>query len=456
MKGLEKNVRKGRGISRRRFLESAAGAGLVAIVPRHVLGGVGRTGANDRLNVAAVGIGGRGADLLREIRDAANVVALCDVDEKYAAKTFRRHRRARRYRDFRTMLERQKDIDAVIVATPDHTHAVVTMMALEMGKHVYCEKPLTHTVFEARKIPEAAREAKVATQVGTQGHSSEDARLINQWIWEGAIGPVREVHAWTDRPLKHDNWIEATWRPKEKPRVPPKLDWDLWLGPAPRRPYHPSYLHGTRWRPWFDFGTGALGDLGSHHLDPVYWALGLGQCDSFSVEATSSKVYPETFPKASIVRYRFPARGDMPPVKITWYDGGLMPERPEELKPDEQMPGNGVLFVGDKGKLLCDGWSRNPRLISESGVEARKKAAEEPPSSCPHLQEWVEACKTGRPTSANFEYAGPLTELILLGNVALRAARGLRLEWDRPAMKVANVPEANEYLHMDYRRGWTL
>ena len=444
----EKNSRKSR-FSRRDFLGGVATAvAAFTIVPRHVLGGPGNTPPSEKLNIAGIGVGGQGKSNVRACR-RENIVALCDVDGKYAAKTFDRYPKAKKYRDFRRMLEKQKDIEAVIVATPDHTHAVISMMAIKMGKHVYCQKPMTHSVYEARKLTEAAREAKVVTQMGNQGHSGEGIRLICEWIWDGAIGPVRKAHAWTTPPT----WRQGMGRPKDTPPVPPTLDWDLWLGPAPERPYHPAYVP-WRWRAWWDFGTGAQGDMACHIIDPAVWALKLGH--PTSVEASSTKVNSETAPIASIVRYKFPARGDMPAVEMTWHDGGLMPARPEEMEEGRRMGNNdgGVLFVGDKGKLMCGCYGLNPRLIPEAAMKAYKRPPKTLPRVKGHERDWVRACKGGVPASSNFDYAGPLTEIALLGNIAIRS--GKKLDWDGQNMKVTNVPEANKYVHRQYRKGWIL
>ena len=437
-------------INRRQFLGgTAATVAAFTIVPRHVLGGTGKTPPSEKLNIAGIGVGGMGKNNIDAV-SSENIVALCDVDDKYAAKTFEKYPKAKKYRDFRRMLEKQKDIDAVIIATPDHTHAVIAVEAMKRGKHVYCQKPLTRTVYEARVLTEAARNDKVATQMGNQGHSGEGVRLICEWIWDGAIGPVREVHAWTNRPV----WPQGIDRPKETPPVPPTLDWNLWLGPAPYRPYHPAYLP-FKWRGWWDFGTGALGDMACHVIDPIFAALKLRY--PTSVEASSTKVNSETAPLASIVRYQFPARGDMPPVKLTWYDGGLMPPRPQELEPARRLNrgGSGVIFVGDKGKLMCGEYGDGPRLIPE----AKMKEYERPPKTIPrvigtHEQDWVRACKGGKPACSNFDYAGPLTETVVMGNLAIRS--GKKLDWDGQNMKVTNVPEANEYVHYKYRQGWNL
>ena len=410
-----------------------------------------RVSPNEKLNIAGIGIGGRGRSDLKECANE-NIVALCDVDEEYAAKTFAAYPNAKRYKDYRVMLDKQKDIDAVVVATPDHTHAIVSMAAIRLGKHVYCEKPLTHTLLEARKLTEAAREMKVATQMGIQGHSYEGIRQICEWIWAGAIGPVREVHIWTDRPKGW--WPQGVERPQDTPPVPPTLDWDLWLGPAPSRPYHPAYTP-FKWRGWWDFGCGALGDMGCHLMDAPYWALDLGY--PTSVEASSTAVNSETGPLASMVHYHFPARGDKPPVMLTWYDGGLLPARPAEL-PDGQPMGNengGVIFVGDKGKILAaDENAQHPGLLPGSLANDFPKPEKSIPRSTGHHRDWIAACKGGQPSGANFDYSGPLTENVLLGNLAIRA--GKKLDWDGPNMKSTNVPEANDLVHCQYREGWTL
>ena len=434
-------------ISRRDFMNVAA-ATAFTIVPRHVLGGPRHVPPSEKLNIAGVGVGGRGAGDLNEV-GSENIVALCDVDDKYAAGTFKRYPNAGKYRDFRRMLDKEKNIDAVIVATPDHTHAVVTMAAIKMGKHVYCEKPLAHSIYEVRRVTEAAREAKVATQLGNQGQASEGTSLVCEFIWDGAIGPVREVHSWCNRPIS-PRGID---RPKETPPVPGTLDWDLWLGPAPERPYHPCYLP-FKWRGWWDFGTGVLGDIGCHQLVSIFRALKLGY--PTSVEACSSGINSETAPLASIVRYDFPAREGMPAVKLTWYDGGLMPARPQELENGLRF-GNADdnLFVGEKGKMLSH------RLLPESMSKDYGRPPRVLPRSPGHHKEWINACKGGEPAGSNFDLAGPLTEMVLLGNVALRMGqqlyeKGLKLYYDGPSMKITNLPEANNYISSKYREAWTL
>jgi predicted dehydrogenase len=456
MKNRKKpNDEQNKKISRRDFIGAAAAVTAFTIVPRSVLGGWRHIAPSEKINIAGIGVGGQGGGDISAV-SSQNIIALCDVDWGRASGTFRRHPNATKYKDFRIMLdEEDKNIDAVIVATPDHVHAVASMAAIKRGKHVYCEKPLTHSVYEARMIAKAAREHKVATQMGNQGQASEGTRLMCENIWCGAIGQVHEVHVWTDRPLRGINdvyWPQGVDRPKERPSVPEKLDWDLWLGPAPERPYHPAYAP-FKWRGWWDFGTGALGDIGCHSIDPIWRALKLQS--PVSVEASCTLVNNETYPVASMVTYKFDSRGGMPPVKMTWYDGGLRPPRPKELKEGQQFGTNGTLFVGDKGKMF--GYTVIP--------ESLRKEVGKPPQflsrSPGHHQEWIDACKGGRPAGSNFDHAGPLAEAVLLGNVALRPEIKKKLTnksllWDGPGFKFTNIPEANKYLHTEYREGWSL
>jgi predicted dehydrogenase len=452
--------------TRRSFLQGAAGAtALFSIVPAHVLGREGRTAPSEKLNIAGVGIGGMGGSNLSACA-AENIVALCDVDSDYAAKTFEKFPSARRYTDFRVMLDRQKDIDAVIVATPDHSHAMIALAAMERGKHVYVQKPLAHSVSEARAMTEAARKYKVVTQMGNQGHSGDGVRDLCEWIWNGAIGDVREVHAWTNRPVWPQG-IEVE-RPRETPAVPSSLDWDRWIGPAPYRPYNPAY-HPGNWRAWWDFGTGSLGDLGCHILDAPFWALKLKY--PISVEGCISTYWHdlwketrprnETYPRSTIVRYKFPAREGMPEVRLTWWDGGMMPPRPDELEPGRQMGNSdgGVLFDGTKGVLVCGCYGRNPQLLPESTMKGYQRPhrtiARIPGGQDGHEKDWVRACKGGDPASSNFDFSGPLSETVLMGNLAVRNPNRLLL-WNGKKMEVTNDAEANAYVHRHYRKGWSL
>ncbi len=450
-----------RTVSRRQFLGgTAVGALGITVLPSHVLGLGGATSPNEKLNIAAIGCAGQGGSDINNVA-TENIVALCDVDWRHAAGTFKKFPNAKPYKDFRRMLdERNKEIDAVIVATPDHLHAFASMQAIKMGKHVYCEKPLTHSVWEARQIAQAAREAKVATQMGNSGQASEGRRVLAETIADGAIGPVREAHLWTDRPsngLFNEYWPQGVTRPTDTPAVPDTLDWDLWVGPAPLRSYHHAYVP-FKWRGWWDFGTGALGDIGCHSFDPVFRALNLGH--PISVEASSTRVNEESYPLASMVTYQFPARGEMPALKLVWYDGGLRPPRPAELDDGREMGPTGALLIGDKGKILSQ--QMRWRLIPEKHAleyGAPPKKLERSPG---HFVEWIEACKgDGKNPGSNFDWAGPLTEVVLLGNVALRLKlRGEmakhKLLWDPVKFEFTNVPEANPFLRREYRTGWKL
>lgn len=445
-------------LSRRRFLAQAAIGSSFLIVPRYVLGGPGQESPNNKVNIAGIGFGGQGAWDLDQV-SSENIVALCDVDWGYAEKIFDKYPNAKRYKDYRKMLEAEKNIDAVVIATPDHNHAHISVAAMKAGKHVYCEKPLTRTVREARVVAQTARETKVATQMGNQGMAFEGNRQINEWLWAGAIGPVREVHVWSDRPTHRGKlplwWAQGIERPTDTPPVPEGLDWDLWLGPAPSRPYNPAYAP-FRWRGWWDFGSGGIGDMGIHNLAPVFSALKLGA--PTSVLASSTSVFKETVPLACTVHYQFPARGDMPPVKLHWYDGGLLPERPAELPENQPLdPEDGIIFVGEKGKMLVTGWGgEHPRLLPEFLDKDYQRPPKTLPRSIGHHKEWLDACKGNSSVPrSNFGFAGPLTEAVLLGSVCVRNG-GDQLDWDSENLKITNDPDANQYLHYEYRKGWSL
>jgi len=463
-------------ISRRQFLSGAAlSSAAFTILPGSVLGLGGGTSPNGKLNLAGVGIGGQGGNDIDELA-GENIVALCDVDQGHAAHVFKKYPGARKFTDFRRMLDEMKEIDGVVIATPDHLHAFVTMEAIRRGKHVYCEKPLTHSIWEARRVSDAARAAKVATQMGNQGQASEATRRLCELVWSGIIGPVREAHIWTDRPSKglfDEYWPQGIARPKDEPPVPDTLDWDLWLGPAPQRPYNPAYLP-FKWRGWWDFGTGALGDIGCHAMDPVFRALKLGA--PVSVQASSTRVNTETYPLASMVTYEYPARGEtpqannqfvrtlsgktaggsvMPACKLIWYDGGLRPPRPDALPEQIAMRDSGRLLVGDHGFIL--GTTIYPESLTNEGENVPKTI----PRSAGHYAEWVAACKGGDPAGSNFDWAGPLTEAVLLGNVALRSQLRedltlMKLLWEGPDLKFSNSEEANKFVRNEYRTGWAL
>ena len=444
-------------MNRRAFLRTTAAATAFSLVPARIVGRGAEPSPSRRLNLAGVGVGGRGADDLADLQ-AENIVALCDVDWDLATGMFKKYPNAKRYRDFREMFEKEKGIDGVVVATPDHTHAIVSITAMKLGKHVYCEKPLTRTVREARLMAQVAAEQKVVTQMGNQGMAFEGNRQIKEWLLDGVLGEVREAHVWSDRPTHKGKlplwWPQAIERPTDTPPVPASLDWDLWLGPAPWRPYHPAYTP-FRWRGWWDFGTGGLGDMGIHNLAPVFDALKLGP--PLRVSASSTPLYPETVPLASIVTYDFAARGSHPEVRVHWYDGGLMPPRPPALDPDNELDReDGVLLVGDKGTMYIEGWGgRRPRLLPNKRDREYRRPAPSLPRSVGHHQEWADACRQGGTPMSHFGFAGPLTEAVLLGTVSVRLG-GQLLEWDPANLKVTNMPEANPLLHCEYRQGWKL
>ncbi len=421
-------------------------AAVFTIVPRHVLGGPRRVPPSEKLNIASIGIGGQGASDIQSV-SSENIVALCDVDwGPHTAKTFEKFPKARKYKDFRKMLDaEEKNIDAVTVSTPDNMHAVAAMAAIKRGKHVYVEKPLCHDIYEVRQLTEEARKRGLMTQMGTQLHATGEMKTFVEWVRAGVIGKINRVDLWSGK-----NWGGGE-RPTDTPPVPETLDWDLWLGPAPYRPYHPKYLPGE-WRRWWDFGTGTLGDMGCHIIDPAWWVLELQY--PTSVEAQPGPFNKETYPERTIVTWEFPARGDKPAVTVTWRDGNNEPLRPKELEEGRKLPDQGGLYYGDKGVILLP-HGGNPRLIPESKMKGFKAPEQSLPRDIDHYQEWIRACKGGPKPSSNFDYAGPLAEAILLGNIAAKAG-GRKLEWDGPGMKVKNMPELNQSLRRKYREGWSL
>lgn len=438
-------------LNRRKFLaNSAVIASTFTIVPRYVLGGAGYVSPSNKLNIGCVGVGGKGKEDLAGV-STENIIALCDVDDVRAQDGYNAHPKAKRYKDFREMLEKEKDLDAITVTTPDHMHAMITMTAMKMGKHVYTQKPLTRTISESRMITNFAKEAGIVTQMGNQGHANEGPRILNELIWQGAIGKVHEVHCWTDRPI----WPQGiSDRPNDEPKVPPTLDWDLWLGVANYRPYNPAYVP-FNWRGWWDFGAGALGDMGCHIMDYPFWALKLN-CP-LSIEASSTKVFKETAPLASMIIYTFASGIDSSPVNLIWYDGGLKPPIPAGLKSEVSLwnQGSGVLFKGELGEIVYGHHRPKPILLINGKEENYENPKEIIPRSIGHYQEWISECKGGKQKSmSNFDYAGPLTEAVLLGNVALRA--GQKLYWNAEKMEFSNAPEANKFLHYEYRDGWEL
>jgi predicted dehydrogenase len=438
--------------NRREFLKASAYAGVgfwVASRPEWARA----ASPNEKLNIAKVGCANMGGGDLHDV-SGENIVALCDVDEKLAAGAFQKFDKAARFYDYREMLDKMhKQIDAVVVSTPDHMHAPISLAAMELGKHVYCQKPLTHTVGEARRMAQAARKHKVITQMGNQGHSDPKAREMVEIIRSGAIGDVREVYAWSDRPGGY--WAQGIDRPTDAPPVPSTLHWNNWLGVAPERPYNPAY-HPAKWRGWWDFGTGSMGDMGCHVCDVAFWALDLRH--PTAVECEVSGLHKETPAKWAKITWEFPARGAMPPVKLHWWDGGKVPAA--ELFEGKPVDGNASLLIGDKGKMYVNnGWCGNYILLPEkdfAGYKPPEPTLPRIPKRLSHHTVWINAIKQGKAPKdllSDFEYGGAMTGMLLLGNVSARL--GKRIEWDAKAMKVTNLPEANQYIDPPYRKEWT-
>ncbi|HUS90707.1 MAG TPA: Gfo/Idh/MocA family oxidoreductase [Phycisphaerae bacterium] len=457
-------------LSRREVLGGAAALATISIVPRHVLGGPGKAAPSDKPVVAGVGIGGVGHGQIQACAGAGfHVAVLCDVDDALAERTCKKFPQARRYRDFRKMLAAEGDkIDAVYCGTPDHTHALISLAALKAGKHVLTVKPLTRTIAEGRLLAAAAAKAKVMTQMTASPASTENGCRTCEIVWDGIVGDVTEAHIWSNRPL----WPHGMLRPPGSDPVPETFDWDLWLGPAAKRPFvkewpagslpmtqvnrskpRPAVYHPWNFRGWYDFGTGALGDMGCHHWNTPRRALKLGA--PAAVSATSTKIMDESWPLASIITYEFPAREGMPPVRITWYDGGLRPPRPVELEPGREMPRDGILYRGTKGVMMASGAGGIPRLLPESKMKAYTLPAKTLPRRSGIYGEWYEAVRGGQKPSEHWpDCAVPLTELVLLGCIAVRS--GQYLQWDAPNMRFTNSPDANKLLTPDYQNGWKL
>jgi len=467
---------KSKSLSRRHFIGTSASLASFTIFPRYVLGGANHTAPSDKLNIAAIGTGGRGMTNIRSLIGFKDVQisAICDIaeetdysrfyykgfggrgptkaliDNRYSSdEATKDYPECEVYIDFMKMLEKEKNIDAVMIATPDHNHTITSLESIQRGKHVFCEKPLARTVYEIRAITEAARKAGVATQMGNQGHSGEGIRQTVEWIRDGVIGEIKEVHSWSN---DFERMGCRSGRPKETPPVPKGMDWDLWLGVAPKRPYHLVYTPYT-WRGWWDFGTGPLGDMACHNMDPAFWALDLKHPESVEAHATGGS--KETFPCAAIVYYQFPARDGKPPVKLTWYSG-LMPPKPEELGPGEDLVGrgNGILFVGEKGKIMCPGWAGDPSLLPHSLMKNYKRPAKTLARSNGHYRDWVDACKGGKKASSNFDYSSVLAEAVVLGNVSIGV--GDKIYWDGDNMKATNCPAADQFIKPIYHNGWKI
>jgi predicted dehydrogenase len=441
-------------VSRREFLKSASIASAATLAFPYVMRAQNGVSPNSKLNIACCGVGGRGASAVAGLT-SENLVAFCDVDDANAAATFALHPEMgpdRRFKDFRLMLDKMgSQIDAVTVSTPDHMHFPIAMAAMALGKHVFVEKPLTHTIAEARKLASTAREKRVATQMGNQGHAGDGCRTLKEWVDAGVLGDVTEVHSWTNRPIWPQG-VKGLDHSKMMPVVPKTLDWDLWLGVAAPREYDPAYLPFF-WRGFWDFGTGALGDMGCHILDGAFYALNLGS--PTHVEAVSASQTEISPPKASMVKYQFPARGAMPPVKLTWYDGGLMPTLPDAVEPGHVLDQNGTLIVGTKATVLADTYYDVVKIIPDSKMAELTPAL--PGKTIPrvgmsHFMEWVRACKGGVPAGSNFDYASGLTEVALLSNLAIRARRPI--VWDGAAMRVTNIESANQFVTKTYRPGF--
>ncbi len=441
--------------ARRDFIRKAAFATAgITIVPSFTVSGLGHRAPSDKLNIAGVGIGGKGHPNLVAMK-SENIVALCDVDWKYAETSFKEFPRAKRYWDWRSMFdEMDKSIDGVMVATPDHTHALVAATALSLGKHVYCQKPLTHSVYESRLLTRLAAKYKVATQMGNQGNSGDGVRQICEWIWNGEIGEVKEVHAWTDRPI----WPQGLQRPTQQMTPPDTLNWDLFIGPAPWRPYHEIYTPWN-WRGWWDFGTGAFGDMACHVLDPVYQALRLGYPER--VSGCSTQVNTESAPQAETVEFDFPAREPyknqpMPAVRVFWYDGGFLPHRPDLLPEGENLMADGLgglIFVGSKDTLITGCGAFNARLLS-GRVPSVSPYLRRIPGAVgyvdgPHEQDWIRACKESPENrvegTSHFGYSGPFNEMVLLGVLAVRLqSLNKTLKWDAEHMQFTNISPSEE------------
>jgi predicted dehydrogenase len=444
----------GKRISRRDFVGDVAQAGLAfSIVPRHVLGGRGFTAPSDKLNIAAIGCGGKGRSDIEGV-NSENIYALCDVDWHSAEDAFLHYPKAKKFKDFREMLDKEgKNIDAVTVSTPDHVHALAAMTAIKLNKPVFCQKPLARTLTEVRLLAAESSRRRLPTQMGNQGHANEGTRQMREWVEAGVIGPVREVHYWTNRPI----WAQGIDRPTQAYNIPPTLDWNLWLGPSPERPYSPDYAPFS-WRGWWDFGTGALGDMACHGMDAAFWGLGLRY--PTRIEAETTERHNETAPKSSRVTYWFPARDSRPEVKVVWRDGGLWPPRPaglEEVLPWPVEDIGGQLWVGDSGAILAGMYGEDPRLVDPAKDKELKAnpPAQKYPRSPGSYAEWINAIKGGPAANSSFSgHAGPLTEMVLLGVLAVRSGQGIDINPSTGEILGGSIP--SEWIRPSYRSGWSL
>ncbi|MCH7687668.1 MAG: Gfo/Idh/MocA family oxidoreductase [Planctomycetes bacterium] len=454
MKAKQSNQYRHRGVTRRTFLQSAAAGGAVLAGAPAILRA---RNLNEKLNIAIIGSGGRGGSNLRSV-SSENIVALCDVNENNLRRAGEKHPKAQKFVDYRKLYDHANKFDAVVVSTCEHTHAFATLPGLQLGKHVYCEKPLTHNVWEARVIREAAAKAKVATQMGIQIHARDNYRRVVELIHSDAIGPVREAHVWVSRAWGWQATAEEAKqakdivfvqeRPKKSDPIPAGLDWDLWLGPAVHRPFSKVYFPGPKWYRWWDFGSGTMSDLGSHWIDLPFWALKLKSPKT--IEASGPPVHPEIAPASMQATYEYRAREGMPPVNLTWYQGTNKPT----IWKEGGIPqwASGALFIGERGMVLSN-YSKHV-LLPEKEFADFKRPEPFIPTSLGHHAEWIHSCKTGEPTTCDFEYSGLLTEANHLGNVAYRS--GKKLEWDPVNLQVTNVSEADQYIHRKYRKGWKL
>ena len=446
-------------LTRRRFLQRSGGAmALFHIVPAHVLGGPGRVAPSEKLNIAAVGGGGRARRDIDGV-SSENIIAIADVDDRRAKSTYEKYPKAKRYRDFRTMLdELDNQIDGVVVGTPDHTHAIAVMNAIGRGKHVYCEKPLSHSIYEGRQMMEAARAAGVTTQLGNQGHSSPHIRRFCELVWGGAIGDVTEIHATCQAFQSVYSQLGKIPELQTKHEIPKELDWNLWLGPASDRAYTPIYLP-FNWRGWMDFGTGCLGDWVCHIIDPSLWALDLDLPTTVQAEVDPSydpEKHGATYPPSTKITFQFPAKGKRGPVKLTWFDGNNKMPRPDIMGADQEVPSVGAIVYGTKGAIVHGSHGAHASTILP---QARREEFKEPEPTIPrvksHHWDWLDAIRNKRPAGSNFDYGSPLTEIGLLGAIAIRFPTQ-KLEWDAKAMKFTNFSAANAYVNPSYREGWTL